>query len=82
VNIGQKTGVFSKNSETSDMTSERLGEMFECDFADLCAEKFPLLLMVGRGRVEGLAFADPGARTPIGMSGNYQLLGYLTTLSK
>ena len=34
----------------------------------MCAEKFPLVLM--GGRAEGLACADPGARTPIGASGN------------
>ena len=49
------------------MTSEGLGEMFECDSADMCAGKFSLVSM--RGRVEGLACADPGARTPIGASG-------------
>jgi hypothetical protein len=38
--------------------------MFEGDPADMCAGKF-----LG-GRAEGLAFADPGARTPIGTSGN------------
>ena len=54
------------------MTSEGLGEMFEgdsADFADTCAGKFPLMSM--RGRAEVLACADPGARTPIGMSGNF-----------
>ena len=50
------------------MTSEGLGEMFEGDSADMCAVKFPLVSM--RGRAEGLACADPGARTPIGASGN------------
>ena len=50
------------------MTSEGLGEMFEGDSADTCAGKFPLVSM--GGRVEGLACADPGVRTPIGMSGN------------
>ena len=34
----------------------------------MCAEKFPLVSM--GGRAEGLACADPGARTPIGASGN------------
>ena len=33
----------------------------------MCAEKFPLVLM--GGRAEGLACADPGAKTPIGASG-------------
>ena len=46
------------------MTSEWLGEMFEGDSADMCAEKFPLVSM--GGQAEGLACADPGARTPIG----------------
>ena len=55
------------------MTSEGLREMFEGDSGDTCTGKFPLMSM--GGRVEGLACADPGARTPIGVSGN------LTTLS-
>ena len=54
------------------MTSEGLGEMFEGDSADTCAGKFPLVSM--GGRAEGLACADPGARTPIGASGNSILL--------
>ena len=53
------------------MTSEGLGEMFEGDSADMCAGKFPLVSM--KGRAEGLACADPGARTPIGASGNFPL---------
>ena len=55
------------------MTSEGLGEMFEGDSADMCAVKFPLVLM--GGRAEGLACADPGVRTPIDASGNCR--GYL-----
>ena len=47
------------------MTSEGLGEIFEGDSADTCAGKFPLVLM---GAERGLAFADPGARIPIGAS--------------
>ena len=43
-------------------------EMFEGDSADMCAEKFPLMLM--GGQAVGLACADPGARTPIDVSGN------------
>jgi hypothetical protein len=43
-------------SETSDMTSKGLGEMFEGDSADMCAGKFPLVSIGGRG--EGLACAD------------------------
>ena len=50
------------------MTSEGLGVMFEGDSADMCAGKF-LLVSMG-GRAEGLACADPGARTPIGASRN------------
>ena len=49
------------------MTSEGLGEMFEGDSAEMCAGKFPLMSM--GGRAEGLECADPGARTPIGLSG-------------
>ena len=40
--------------------------MFEADSADTCAKRFPLVSM--GGRVEGLACADPGARTPHGAS--------------
>jgi hypothetical protein len=54
------------------MTSEGLGEMLEGDSADTCAGKFPLVSM--EGRAEGLACADPGARTPIGASGNYSIV--------
>ena len=39
----------------------------ECHSADTGAGKFPLVSM--GGRAEGLACADPGARTPIGASG-------------
>ena len=39
--------------------------------ADTGAGKFPLVSMVGRA--EGLACIDPGARTPIGASGNFDL---------
>ena len=41
------------------MTSEGLGEM----------SKGNSLMLMG-GRADGLAFTDPGARTPIGVSGN------------
>ena len=54
------------------MTSEGLGEMFEGDSADTCAGKFSLMSMGGRS--EGLACADPGARTSIGVSGNSIIL--------
>ena len=52
--------------ETLLVSSYQLGEMLEGDSADMCAEKFPLMLM--GGRAEGLACADPGARTLIGVS--------------
>jgi hypothetical protein len=52
------------------MTSERLGEMFVGDSADMGAGKFPLVLM--GGRAEGLACADPEARATIGASGIYK----------
>ena len=51
------------------MTSEGSGEILEGDSADTCAGKFPLVSM--GGRAEGLACADPIARTPIGGSGNF-----------
>ena len=51
------------------MTSEGLGEMFEGDSADMCTGKFPLVSM--GGRADGVQCADPGAKTPIGASGNF-----------
>ena len=59
----------SLGSETSDMTSEGLGEMFKGDSADTCAGKFPLVSM--EGRAEGLMCADLGARATITASRNY-----------
>jgi hypothetical protein len=60
--FGWTEGYFQKlsyGSETSDMTSEGMGEMFEGDSADTCARKFPLALMGGpRG---GTRVPDPGA---------------------
>ena len=53
------------------MTSEGLGVMFEGDSAEMCDGK--LLLVSMGGRAEGLAWADPGARTPIGASENLLL---------
>ena len=41
--------------------------MFEGDSADTLTRKFPLVSM--GGSAEGLACADPVARTPIGASG-------------
>ena len=58
-------------SKTSDMTSEGLGEMFEGDSADTLPKNFRLC---HGGRAEGLACADPGARTPIRAIGNVDLL--------
>ena len=60
------------------MTSWGLGEMFEGDSADTCAGKFPLVSM--GGRAEGLACADPGARTPIGAIGNFYVCFHLVKL--
>jgi hypothetical protein len=51
------------------MTFEGLGEMIEGYSAETGAGKFPLVSM--GVRAEGHACADPGARTPIGASGNY-----------
>jgi hypothetical protein len=51
--LGGQGGYF----ETSDMTSERLGEMFKGDSADMCARKFP------GGQANGQACAD-GERGP------------------
>ena len=53
------------------MTYEGLEEMFEGDSAERCARIFLLMLMGGRAK--GLACADPGARTPSGVSRNLLL---------
>ena len=37
-----------------------VGEMFEVDFADMCAEKFPLMLMLGRANGQACADGDRG----------------------
>ena len=58
------------------MTSEGLGEMFEADSADTWTGKIPLMSM--GGRAEGLTCADPGARTPIGVSGNLIVINIAT----
>ena len=50
------------------MTSDRLVGMFEGNSKDMCAGNF-LLEAIG-DRAEGLACADPEARTPIGASRN------------
>ena len=51
------------------MNSEGLGKIFKVDSADMCAGKFSLMSM--GGRAEGLKCAEPGARTPIGVIGNF-----------
>ena len=43
--------------------------MFEGNFADTC-DKF-VVAHVDGGQAEGLACADPVARTPIGVGGNF-----------
>ena len=48
-----------------------MGKFQKSDSADTCARKF-LLVSMG-GRAQGLACADPGARTPIGASGNFHM---------
>ena len=47
-------------SETSDMTSEGLGDMFEGDSADACANKIPLMPM--GVLASGSAYARPSTR--------------------
>ena len=61
----------SQGSETLDMTYDGLGNMIECDFADTCDKKFPLISM--GCQADGPACADPGTRTPISMSRNLKL---------
>ena len=48
--------------------------MFEGDSADRYGGKFSLMSM--GGRPEGLVCADPGGRTPIGVSGNLCIFFY------
>ena len=60
------------------MPSEELGEMFEGDSADMCAEKFPLMSMVARA--ENQVCTDPGARTPIGVSEIVKIFYMLNSL--
>ena len=62
---------FHSKTETLDMTSERLGEMFKGDSADMCAGKFPLVSMGGRADTSSMH--RRGARTPIGVRGNSSL---------
>ena len=62
------------------MTSEGLGELFKGDSADMCTGKCSLMSM--GCQAEGLASADLGARTPIGLSGNFDHLVNFTTSPK
>ena len=50
------------------MTSEGLGEMFEGDYADMCADKFPLVSM---GAEQGVKRAQTGKQDPIGAGGYF-----------
>ena len=53
------------------MTSERLGEMFKGDSADMCTKQ---ILLVSMGEQADLSSVHRrGARTPIGASENYLL---------
>jgi hypothetical protein len=49
----------NNKSEISYMTFMGFGKLFEGEFADICAGKFPLMLM--GGPTEGLPCADPRA---------------------
>ena len=48
--LPKKAKIGSESSETSDMTSEWLGEMFERDCAEICVGKIPLVPM-GQGGI-------------------------------
>ena len=54
----------SWGSTTSDMTAYGLREMFEGDFADMCADKYHLRVMGGR----------PGSEDPIGVRADFVYL--------
>jgi hypothetical protein len=53
------------------MTSEGLKEMFEGDYADMCAGKFSASVDGWPGRTARVP--DQGERTPIGASGNFKI---------
>ena len=58
----------SYGSETSDMTSEQLWEMYKGDSADMCAGEFPLVSMGGRANGQSCADGErgpPSARAKI-----------------
>ena len=68
-----KGGYFQKlslGSETSDMTSQGLGEMFEGDSADTCAETFPLVSMGGQEDVLACTWTQDIRKT------KFDLLGF------
>ena len=52
-------------SETSDMTSEGLGEMFEGDSADMCAGKIPLVSMGAEQRVSCARTRERGPQSAL-----------------
>ena len=58
------SGICRHISDTFAMNSTQSEEMFDSDSVDTCTWKF--LLMSMTVRAEGLACADPEARTPIG----------------
>jgi hypothetical protein len=73
--FGRTRGVFSKvflGFRNFGYDFLGVGGDVEGDSADMHARKFPLTSM--GGQAEGLACADPGARTPIGVSGNFPIL--------
>ena len=58
------------------MTSEWLGEMFEGDFDDTFADIIVLMLIGDK------PLNESGARTPMGVRGNYTKIHELTALNK
>jgi hypothetical protein len=54
------------------MTSEGLGEVFESDSADMCAGKYPLVLM--GGRANGQAYADGERGRPSAQAEIYTMI--------
>ena len=61
------------------MSSYQLVEVSEGESADTCGGKFPLTPM--GGGAEGREYADLGAGTPIGVSGNLGVLFFQKGLS-
>ena len=61
--LGGQGGYFqksSRDSETSDTTSEGLGETFEGDSADTWTRKFPLMSMGGQANSQACADGERG----------------------